>query len=113
MYLSLTKKLLATHSTGSCIGYYLCLFMQIQFQLGNFIHVCTNKTHSLADIQYILNPYFCWFVLLIFCLGLSNACTICYRICFICACIDVTTHLELCLHEWTQIVANDTRRAGS
>ena len=42
------KKLLATHFTGS-IGYYLCLIMQTQFQLGNYIHACTNKTHSLAN----------------------------------------------------------------
>ena len=41
-------KLLATNSTGS-IGYYLCLFMQTKFQLGNYIHACTNETHSLTN----------------------------------------------------------------
>ena len=46
----LPKKLLATHSTGS-IGYYLCLFMQTQFQLGSYIHACTNETHFLANLQ--------------------------------------------------------------
>ena len=32
---NMVKKLLATHSTGS-IGYYLCLIMQTQFQLGRY-----------------------------------------------------------------------------
>ena len=44
------KKLLATHSTGS-IGYYLYLFMQTQFQLGRYIHACTNESHSLANLK--------------------------------------------------------------
>ena len=43
-------KLLTTHST-SCSGYYLCLFMQTQFQLCGYIHVCTNETHSIANLQ--------------------------------------------------------------
>ena len=29
------------------------------------------------------------------------------RMCFICVCIDVTTQLELCLHEHTQIVVTN------
>ena len=33
------------------IGYYLCLFVQTQFQLGSYIHVCTKETHSLASLQ--------------------------------------------------------------
>ena len=53
----LAKNLLATHSTGS-IGYYLCLFMQTQFQLGSYIHACTNETHSLANLAIRFNPYF-------------------------------------------------------
>ena len=32
--------------------------------------------------------------------------------CFICACMDATTQLELCLHEQTQIVANAVCRVG-
>ena len=32
---------------------------------------------------------------------------------FICACMDVTTQLELCLHEQTQIVANAACKVGS
>ena len=35
------------------IGYYMCLFMQAQFQLGSYTHACTNKAHSLR-----FNPYF-------------------------------------------------------
>ena len=35
----LAKKSFATQSTDS-IGYYLCLFTQ--FQLGSYIHACTN-----------------------------------------------------------------------
>ena len=49
----LTMKLLATHSTGS-ISYYLCLFMQTQFQLGSYIHVCTDKTHFLVNVQDLI-----------------------------------------------------------
>ena len=37
------KILQTTYSPGS-IGHYLCLFMQTQFQLSNYIHACTNKT---------------------------------------------------------------------
>ena len=46
----LAKKLLATYTTGS-IGYYLCLLMQTQFQLGGYIHAPKNETHSLANLQ--------------------------------------------------------------
>ena len=49
----LAKQLLGTHSTGS-IDYYLSLFMQTQFQLGNYIHACTNETHSLANLQDLI-----------------------------------------------------------
>ena len=49
---------MASHSTGS-IGYYLCLFMQTQFQLdSSYIHACTNETNSLANFQGLVNPYF-------------------------------------------------------
>ena len=37
---------------------------------------------------------------------------ICYRMCFIFACVDVTTQLELYLHEQKQIVANAACRVG-
>ena len=46
-------KLLATHSTRS-IGYYLCPFMQTQFQLGSYIHACTNETRVLANLQDVI-----------------------------------------------------------
>ena len=49
----LAKELLATQSTGS-IGYYLCLFMQTQFQLCSYIHTCTNETHLLANLQDLI-----------------------------------------------------------
>ena len=55
MYMAIylvVNKLLAIHSTGS-IGYYL-LFMQAQFQLGSYIHACTNETHSLANLQDLI-----------------------------------------------------------
>ena len=32
--------------------------MQTQFQLGSYIHACTNETHSLANLQDLANPYF-------------------------------------------------------
>ena len=54
-------KLLATHSTSRA-GYYLCLFMQTQFQLGSYvrsyIHACTNETHSFANFQDLIPIYF-------------------------------------------------------
>ena len=53
----LTKKMLATvpsiHYTGS-IGYYLCLSVQTQFQLGSYIHACTNEGIMIDKT----NPYF-------------------------------------------------------
>ena len=49
----LAKKLLATHSIGS-IGYHLCLFMQTQFHPDSYLHVCTNKMHSLANLQDLI-----------------------------------------------------------
>ena len=49
----LAKNLLAKHSTSN-IGYYLCLFMQTQFQLGSYIHACTNETHSLENLQGLI-----------------------------------------------------------
>ena len=56
----LAKKLLATHSTGS-IGYYTCLFMQTKFQLGSYIHVCTNEAHflQLLWLVYVAYNYAC------------------------------------------------------
>ena len=33
--------------------------------------------------------------------------------CFICACMEVTTQLELCLHEQTQLLASAACRVGS
>ena len=50
---NLAMKLLATHSTGS-MGCYLCLIIQSQFQLGRYIHACTNKMHSLANLQDLI-----------------------------------------------------------
>ena len=41
-------KLLTTHST-SCIGCYLCLFMQAQFQLGSCV-----VTFMHAQMKYVL-----------------------------------------------------------
>ena len=46
--------MLAIYATGS-IGYYLCLFMQTQFQLGSYIHVCTGGSSKSTRF----NPYFC------------------------------------------------------
>ena len=50
----LAKNLPITHSTGT-IGYYLCLFMQAQLQMGSYVHACTNETHSLANIQELIS----------------------------------------------------------
>ena len=49
----LAKKLLATLFSGS-ICYYLCLFIQTQFQLGKYIHVCTKEILFLASLQYLM-----------------------------------------------------------
>ena len=40
------KKLLVTHSVGS-IGYYLCLIIQAQFQLGNYTIMQAQMKHIL------------------------------------------------------------------
>ena len=88
--------------------------MQTQFQLGSYIHECTNETHF-SSKSTRLNPYF----------GRHN-----YRkhklatkvvinlvdllkMCFICAGMDLLTQLVLCLHEQTQIAANAACRVGS
>ena len=39
--------------------------MQAQFQLGSYIHACTNETRSLANIQDLIPSYIGWFVLMI------------------------------------------------
>ena len=44
----LRKRLLATYSTGS-IDYYLCLFMQTQFQLSTYV-----VTSMYAQMKHIL-----------------------------------------------------------
>ena len=49
----LVKKLLAIHSASS-IGYYICLFMQTQFQLGSYIYRCTNETYFLTNLQDLI-----------------------------------------------------------
>ena len=56
-------KFLTTHST-SRTGYYLCLFMQTQFQLlASCIHTCTNETHSVANLQDLIPTLASKFVL--------------------------------------------------
>ena len=41
------KNLLVMHSMSS-VDYYLCLFMQKQFQMGSYICACTNETAGLC-----------------------------------------------------------------
>ena len=53
-------KFLTTHST-SRTGYYLCLFMQTQFQLVSYLH--TNETHSVANLQDLIPTLASKFVL--------------------------------------------------
>ena len=36
------------------VGFYLCMFMQTQFQLGSHFHACTNETHCLANLQDLI-----------------------------------------------------------
>ena len=63
-------KLLTTHSTNR-IAYYLCLFMQTQFQLGvaSYIHACTNETHSITNLQDLI-PTFALVVCVAYTIGL-------------------------------------------
>ena len=49
----LAEKSLITHSTDN-VGYYLCLFVQTQFQLGSYINSCTNETHSQGNLQDLI-----------------------------------------------------------
>ena len=87
----------------------------MQFQLGSYIHVCTNEIHSLASLHNFISV-------------LAGLC--CYKFAyesrdlnlvdllenvysFEHMYMDVTTKLELCLHEQTQIVANTAYRVGS
>ena len=36
------------------IGYYLCLILETQFQLGRHIHACINEKHALANLQDLI-----------------------------------------------------------
>ena len=57
-------------------------------------------------------PYFDWFVRFIFRpakVGIKS-CKFAGECVFICAWMDVTTQLELCLHKQTQIIANTACR---
>ena len=72
-------KSLATHS-ASCNGYYLCLFIQTQFQLGSYyIHACTNETPSIANLQDLIP-------------ALALAVYVVYNYASICTCMDVTSY---------------------
>ena len=44
--------MLASHSIGSIVS------VQTQFQPCRYIHACTNKTHSLANLQDLIPTYF-------------------------------------------------------
>ena len=77
--------------------------MQTEFQLGSCIHVCTNETHSLANLQDLIST------LAGLCLGLDLIYLLEFNLC----CMDVTTQLELYSHEQTQIVANVACTVGS
>ena len=105
--------MLATYSTGS-IGYYLCLFMKTQFQLGSYMHGCTNE-HTFSNKSTRFNPYFDSYKYRehkLAKVGIKSY--IFARECvFIFASMVVTTQLELCFHEQTQIVANAACRVGS
>ena len=35
-------------------SYYLCLFIETQFQLGSCIHASTNEAHSLANLKDLI-----------------------------------------------------------
>ena len=93
----------------------MCLFMQTQLQLGSYIQVSTNGTHSPANLYTRLKPLL-WLVCVAYnytCKSRDEILQICWRMCFICAYINVTTQLELCLHEQTHLVANAACRVSS
>ena len=74
--------------------------MQTQPQLGRYVHVCINETHSLANLQDLTPAYFGWIVLFMIIpakVGIKS-CRFA-RVCFIYANMDVPTQLELCLHD--------------
>ena len=88
--------------------------MKTLFQLGSYIYGCTNE-HTFSSKSTTFNPYF----------GsndyrqhiLAKVRAKSYRFAreyvFICATMDVTTQLELCLHEQTQIVASAAYRVSN
>ena len=72
--------------------------MQTQLQLGRYIHVCINETHSLANLRTRFNPYFGWIVQLMITpakVGIKS-CRF-GRECV--SFMDVPTQLELRLHD--------------
>ena len=88
--------------------------MKTQFQLGSYIHGCTNE-HAFSSKSTRFNLYFGWFVLpmIIAAKVRTKSCRFARECVFICAPMDVTTQLELCFHEQTQTVAKAACRLGS
>ena len=73
--------------------------MQIQFQLGSYIHACTNKTHFLVNLKDLFPTLAVINVQKAAKVG-NKSCRFA-SVCFICAFMDVPTQLELCLQEQT------------
>ena len=78
--------------------------MQTQFQLGRYIHACANEMHASKSTRF--NPYFGRYIYKQHKpakIGIKS-CRFA-RVCFICACTDVPTQLELCLHDQLDIAS--------
>ena len=95
-------KFLTTHST-SRTGYYLCLFMQTQFQLVS--HTCTNETHSVANLQDLI-PTLAAIIIdntnLLAKVGIKSCRFATECVSFVHVWMQLANQLELCLHEQSQ-----------
>ena len=106
-------KFLTTYST-SRTGYYLCLFMQTQFNwLASCIHTCTNEIHSVANLQDLIPSKFVLPIIIAAKVGIKSSRFATECVSFVHVWMQLDNQLELCLHEQTQIVASAACRVGS
>ena len=74
--------------------------MQTQFQLCSYIHAYTNETHSLANLQDLTPTFPAIYI------KKHKPAKVGIKSCRECVSLDITTQLELCSHEQTQIIAS-------
>ena len=92
--------------------------MQTQFQLVSYscIHICTNETHSVANLQDLI-PTLAAIIIgntnLLAKVGIKSCRFATECVSFVHVWMQLANQLELCFHEQTQIIASAACRVGS